>query len=1226
MTSSLSQRDRLKAALIPGNLEIEERTLEDWLLLVASLSKEFALYGFDNKPAGDWEAFFTGDLHFWSAVFSKMPVLELGTVYERLLKSLQAAGNGGGAEGIFRSMVQMVASTASQLVGISEKIGTLPTDGALGDMARFLSANHTEILEGLQSAAGSPDRERILAQLHQLFTEILTQFNLLRETALQYLNDHPILEGTYSPHLGLLVTFLQVFRHLRTQINHLTREHLDFYYRDVLGIDTLREIPDKVHVLFEPDLNMTRIGLPAGTGLLAKLPGVKDPVPYTLAEDLVVNKAAVASLKTVYVSETPVFFDDTNMPVLSNLQVYQGDYAALSPAQYLKATVRPATWPVFGEGQQNLGDDERTMTMANLGLLLGSPLFYLTEGRRTIHLTVYFEAVSFKGLRDYLQQFSVSAGKTVEAVVSEVMTQAWTIAYTGPAGWVAQEHYTVQLPESPDDSWLLLCLYLEPEAPALTCYNPAVHTGAYQTHHPLLRLLANPENSHNAYSFLKGLVMERIQIRSTVRGFRDVQLQNANGNLSPQSPFQPFGPLPFVGAYLDIRNTNVFNRYTTKAELTFQWLELPNVPGGFATYYDAYGTGVRNSDFRVSVGALSDGQCRPQASRRQEIALFAVNNEEEDILEDENTLEPLDMKRLEMVNIPLQEKDTGGTDAFFRNGAVRLELLGPPDAFGHALFPRVFPEIIQHNVRYKHDKLPLPNPPYTPKVKAISIDYTLEYAEAFKEGSKETNGSGGLDAFHLFPFGFRKVYPVREQQVLSFLPPIDSPGNLYIGLTQIPREGELSLLFQLEESNFHHTLHTTEVPSWSYLAGNTWLPFPAMYVLTDTTNRFINSGQVKIRIPNDINTTHTVMPGGLCWIRVSVQGRTDIRSRVVGIYTQAALAQRVLDGTTPPLDRDFRLPPGSIQEFAHKVRGIQQIFQVFPSFGGQPAETHHQYYTRVSERLRHKERPLTALDIEQWVLQRFPSLSVVKCFGAGPTNPGVYPGVNLQVIVIPAPGPDLAGRSDRPQASLATLLAIKNALVSVLSPFVQVEVGNPIYERVKVVCSVRFSRTGGPAFADRGSLLKQLHDDLKQHICPWLYEEDAASQIGADLYLSELMAFIKKRPYVQEVTGFSLVHFFEDKNSITGELNATWTDTALTPTSRLGGSVREAILIPSEQHLITVLEESAFEEPRSSGIGNFILGRELLVAEPRALPVPPPTSERMEDPEETIDLTLNPIV
>ena len=1236
MSNSLSQKDRLRAALVPDNLQIEERGLEDWLILAVSLSREFVLYGFEDQPIGDWEPFFTGDMHFWSAVFSKMPVLELGTVYERLLKSLQAAGSGGGAEGIFKALVEMVSNTANQLVGVSEKIGTLSTDSALKEVALFLSGNHADILLGLRSASGSPDRERILTRLHQLFTEVLTQFNLLRETALQYLKDQPILQGTYTPHLGLLITFLHLFRHLKTQINRLTKEHLDYYYQEVLGIGFHPEIPDKVHLLLEPDLNVGRVLLPGGTGLLAKIPGIKDPIPYRLLEDLMVTKAVVASLKTIFIGATPVFFDDTNTPVLHNLQIYKGDYPALSPGQYIKSPRRPPTWPVFGEAQENLGEDRRSMTLAEIGLMLGSPLFYLTEGDREIRLTFYFEAVSFQKLRDYIHQFSVSAGKTEEAVINEVMTHAWTIAYTGITGWVPLDGYTVQLPHAADDGCLVLCLHLDPESPAMACYNPALHGGGFKTRHPLIRLLINPENSHNAFSFFQGVLMERIQIRSRVNGFRDVQLQNANGNLSPQSPFQPFGPLPFVGSYLDIRNSNVFNRFTTEASLTFQWLELPKAAGGFTTYYQAYGSKARTEDFRVSAGALSDGQCRPQASRRQEMSLFCVNNTEEQILLEENTLDPLDTKRLEMVNEPLQDKDTGGTDAFFRNGAVRLELLGPPDAFGHALFPRIFPEIVQHNTKHSKQKLPLPNPPYTPKVKMISIDYTLEYAEAFKEGGVETGGSGGLDVFQLLPFGHRKVYPVMEQQVLSFIPIFDHPGNLHIGLTQLPKEGELSLLFQLEESSFHHTLHTTEVPAWSYLRDNTWVPFPGMYVLTDTTNRFVNSGLVKIRIPNDINTTHTVMPTGIAWIRISVAGKADVRSRVVGVYTQAVLAQRVLDPSAPPLDPsvlsltgDFRLPPGSIQEFAHKVRGIQQLYQVFPSFGGQSAETDLQYYTRVSERLRHKQRPLTAVDIEQWVLQQFPALSVVKCFGTGAGNPGVYPGINLQVIVIPSPGPELARGNDQPKASLATLLSIKNALAQVLSPFVQAEVGNPVYERIKIVCSIRFAQTGagGPAYADRGSYLKQIHDDLKHHICPWLYEEDAASLIGADLYLSELLAYIKKRPYVLEVTGFSVIHFFEVKDPVTGELSATCIDTARTPTSRLTGSVREAILIPAEQHLIAVLDEPAFLETRPSGIGDFILGQELLIM-PAAGQRPSvlPESERFEDPEEYIDLTLNPII
>ncbi|HTJ14032.1 MAG TPA: hypothetical protein VL547_18470 [Dinghuibacter sp.] len=1200
MTSSLSQRERLKPSLIPYNLSIEERDLGDWLILVGNLSREFVLYGFDDKPAGNWEPFFLRDPHLWSIIFSKMPVLELGTVYENLMKSFQTAETEGGAEGVFQSMVSMVSDSAARLDEVSKALGGQPSDVGLGNMAQFLTGNRVEIVEALR---GKP-REETLAALHTQFTDILTQFNLLRESAVRYLKQNPVLQGTYTPHLGLLITFLHLFRHLRAQINGLTREHLDCYYHRVLGIGFLPEVPDKVHLVFETDLNIARVPLTADTRLLAKVPGIKDPIPYRLTEDLVVNKAVVASLKTLFVSERPVFLDENGSVLLSNNQVYQASYPTPTPAQFLKSVVKAPNWPVFGEGQAELGEDQRTMDDARLGLALGSPLFFLTEGRREIQLTFYFEAASYGSLEDYLSTFAAAAGKSREAVLSEVMTHAWVIHYTFAAGWAPIDDYVVQLGE---DS-LTLLLRVSPESPAAACYNALVHGENYAATHPLLRLLINPENSHNAYSFFKGLVMERIQLRASVTGFRNVQLQNANGNLSAQSPFQPFGPLPFMGSYLDIRNTNVFNRYTTGVSVSLEWLELPKNEDGFTDYYKEYGTNVRTGDFRVSLGALSDGQCRPAAGQRQTLPLFAVDNVNGCILQDTTVLDGIDVKRLDITGAPFLDKDQASASAFFRMGTLRLELTGPPDAFGHALYPRIFPDVIQFNVRHPRHKQPLPNPPYTPKVKSISVDYTLEYAEAFREYS------GGLEVIQLLPFGHRRVYPSREEPALSFIPVIEHAGNLHIGLSGLPKEGEVTLLFQLEESTFHHTLHTTETPIWSYLRDNTWVPFPGMYVLTDTTNRFINSGLIKIRIPNDINTRHHILPSGLTWLRVSVTGRADVRSRVIAVYTQAVLAQRVLSPATPPLERGFQLAPGSITEFAQKVRGIQQLFQVFPSFGGQPVETDSQYYTRVSERLRHKERPLTAPDIEQLVLQRFPSLSVVRCFGAGPGNPGVYPGVNLQVVVIPAPGP--VGTSDQPKASLATLVAIKAALAGVLSPFVQVEVGNPVYERIKVRCSVRFAQNGVPGYADRGSFLKQLHEDLKQHICPWLYEEEAASQIGATLYLSEIMAFIKKRPYIAEVNAFTLIHFYEVKDPITGEMRADCTDTFRTPTDRISGSVREAILIPSDQHLITVLDEPGYQDGRRSGIGDFVLGRELLIVGDTSPRPTPPESDRMTDPDD----------
>jgi hypothetical protein len=51
----------------------------------------------------------------------------------------------------------------------------------------------------------------------------------------------------------------------------------------------------------------------------------------------------------------------------------------------------------------------------------------------------------------------------------------------------------------------------------------------------------------------------------------------------------------------------------------------------------------------------------------------------------------------------------------------------------------------------------------------------------------------------------------------------------------------------------------------------------------------------------------------------------------------------------------------------------------FPSFGGRETEDSSQFYKRVSERLRHKERAITIFDYERLVLESFPSIYKVKC-------------------------------------------------------------------------------------------------------------------------------------------------------------------------------------------------------------------------------------------------------
>jgi hypothetical protein len=513
------------------------------------------------------------------------------------------------------------------------------------------------------------------------------------------------------------------------------------------------------------------------------------------------------------------------------------------------------------------------------------------------------------------------------------------------------------------------------------------------------------------------------------------------------------------------------------------------------------------------------------------------------------------------------------------------------------LFPKIFPEIAMHNARLWTRKLPLPNQPYTPRAKSASINYTLEHAEAFKDIRESGNTGGGLEIIHQYPFGYKKIYPGNDARFISLLPDFDSGGHLHMGLTDATSGEELSLLFQLDEKNFHHTLHDTGSITWSYLVDNDWVTMSIGSILTDTTHGFINTGIVRLKLPDIISLEHTILPAGLFWIRASVSVSTDMSSKVIAILSQAGVAERVPDKEHQFPDRAFVLPPGSIKNFIRKVQGLQQVWQPFLSFDGSSAEKDEAYYTRISERLRHKKRPLTSLDIEQLVLEKFPSIAVVKCFGTSYRRQSVYPGVDIQVILIPRVGTDGNLYADQPKVNLSTLFAVKNYLAGFASPFINIEIGNPVYEKIKIACRIRLTDQLA-SDAGSGYYLQQLHEDIRQWLCPWIYSPDSDVRIGTRIYIPELLTYIKKRPYIKEVSGFSIVHFFNVKDAVTGELKGAMIDSAVHPIEFIQGSVPEAVLIPSDQHLIGLLDNDDYIEPNPKGIGDLYIGNELLISYP----------------------------
>src|SRR5690606_33958110 len=130
------------------------------------------------------------------------------------------------------------------------------------------------------------------------------------------------------------------------------------------------------------------------------------------------------------------------------------------------------------------------------------------------------------------------------------------------------------------------------------------------------------------------------------------------------------------------------------------------------------------------------------------------------------------------------------------------------------------------------------------------------------------------------------------------------------------------------------------------------------------------------------------------------------------------------------------------------------------------------------------------------------------------------------------------------------------------------------------------------AISDVGMLLQQFNEDLKRYICPWLFEAGSEFKIGSKIYLADLLNFIKKRTYIEYITGFSVIHFYNWQNEVTGEVLAAMHDLNDSEQAYVKGSVPEAVIIPSEEHMLTVLDKSYYEDAEPVGVGNLLIGNE----------------------------------
>ena len=957
------------------------------------------------------------------------------------------------------------------------------------------------------------------------------------------------------PHLVLFLTFLKLYTYAQQDLNNLTKKHLDYYFRTILGILPKPALADRAHVVFELARPIPDLRLPQGTLLDAGKDADGKPIRYQTEREMVINQARVASLKTLFVEQTPT----------SGTLVQVAQKADASPS-----------WRPFGSAQNALS--QQTMSTGSLGFAISTPSLLLSEGTRTV---------------------SVSISLTNIDLTDNALGNSFRLYFSSEKGWIEPDSVSeISIKTISGTPVLFIKAALSPTQPAVVAYNDAVLNEGYETPYPVLKLVLNQEFSQ--YETLKSLVVNSIQVRVAVEGVKSLVVQSEESVVDPAKPFMAFGSQPALGSGLYIGSEEVFTKRLTSLLIRIEWNK---VPPHIDDYYDGYFPPGQNPLIQNSFGGnlffLSNGQWQLLSPN---LSLFnGTDGKLLTISVDNSLFRNFDQNRASL-NEPIESFNTRTNSGF-----VRLELASPRfplfgfEAFGHALFPTLYAQRAVAISRFTPPGDPpvLPNQPYTPQIRSLSIDYVSE--ETFTPNPTRTDNL----FWYIEPFGHRQLVGGESVMVL---PPITGVAHSYIGLERFTPPHTISLLVQTEDGTAQADtpadLLSSRDITWSYLAGNRWIDLAPSDVLAESTEGFQKAGIVMLDIGRWASTQHSLMPNGLAWIRARVDSakKADGASNVRAVRAQAV---EVVFTPSSPAQVPKAVAANTLKKLVTPLTAIRSVEQPFASFGGRPAENDTAYYTRVSERLRHKNRLSGSWDYEHRILEAFPEVFKIRCL------PHRQPG-QVQLIAVPNLRHKNYGNPLEPRCSTVLLRSIEDYLKPFTSTFVTATVSNPTYEQILLDFKVSF-RAG----KDAGYFAKVLNDEIVRFLSPWAFEEGRDIPFGGKVYKSDLLAFVEGRDYVDFVTEFTMYHLYPGpprggiqtmtigkdffiNQAITATINGT-TGGAIGDDFIIGQPVDStlispdtpAIIVSAAQHHITPLSANELVGDgtgRRNGVGYMVIG------------------------------------
>jgi len=1184
-----SQAHRFSEALKPSAAPVDEHRIEHGLIFAREFSSSLRYYDSSNTEVDDWYRFFSEDI---SVILAEAAIQNIDLYRIRVKSSFDVLKNRQSSEDDLKAnlgyLFSIAGTLARQLDLLKERLpADMPLRGMLKNLIqRQLAPAFTKMIsyhkadreildesKRLIGFAAAPDLKifesdcepfEVICQnafskewitdatqtnwldhitaipaddtvygietgvferinhiaTHNLFSTAFDQFlkayAKTSATASSALTDNLLNRSDHQPHYTLFLAFLQLLEFARSSMNRLTGKHLDYYYKEILRLKEKPAEPNHAHLLVQLAKNCESILLKSATAFNGGKDSLGKEVIYTLDNDFTVNVAAADAVRSIYRPGQALYA----FPIPNS---DDGRGAELTSAD--------GKWHPF------IGKTEPA-NLASTGFAISSHYLLLGESHRKIRLKFTF---------------------TEKVISQDELCNAFDFLLTGEKEWMSAKVDESVLSDKKDNT-VEIPLVLEGNLPPVIALKRKIHGEALPEGLPALKaVLKQDKTSPETLEALRSLIIvpDKCTLdicvgyenfnsnRPDENGLKNLSVYTRFGQVRPDKPFQPFGPLPEKNDYLIIGCDEVFQKKTARFQFRIVWKGLPDWRGDIDyDWVNEFYPDVTLTFLKNGVWSMTPDPDKVQIfyGIRPDI-YFPSSAINLNLLE--NAVSEIHFEPLSYT----QES---------RNGFLKITL---PDDFGHVIYRLTLARYLMRMAKgeigadvdrnkvfseardelYKKDastgrwvpkekyrynfvekyieefSKAMPTQPYTPQIESLTISYTASVA--FSETTLNW----------LTPFGFT---PVGSDDKRSLLPVSDNEGEFYIGINSLVPGQTISLLFQLAEGSADPAVvkpdkHVT----WSYLKENRWEPLEET-MISDETGQLTRTGIIRYSVPKDVTKTDTLfLPSGLCWLRAAVK---DLSAAVCSIIEVVSQAARVTFHDQDNAD-DFlsaQSPEGTIAKLLTPDPAVKKVVQPYPTFGGRPKESADTFYMRVSERLRHKNRAITLWDYERLVLEAFPQIYKVKCLNHTIYEPGdqgdfIYhenaPG-HVTIVTIPNLLNHNAIDPLRPYTNLGDLELIRDFLEQYVSSFVTLHVWNPVFETIRTDFRVKFADGSDEIFYQA-----LLQTALVNFLSPWASGEGREISFGGKIYKSALIDFVEEQPYVDYVTDFKLFQKIGDK-------------------------------------------------------------------------------------------------